>query len=58
VDEAPEIAAGFQVSSIPALMLIHEGKAVANMVRITPADRLVAMIDKLAARVQVTDNRG
>jgi thioredoxin 1 len=51
VDEAPEIAAEFQVSSIPSLMLVQDGRVVARTVGLTSAERLVAMIDQVASRV-------
>jgi thioredoxin 1 len=51
VDEAPEIAAEFQVSSIPSLMLVQDGRVVAKTVGLTSAERLVVMIDQVASRV-------
>ena len=46
VDEDPELASHFRVSSIPALILFHNGQVVANTVGLTQADKLVAMINR------------
>lgn len=45
VDEEPELASAFKVSSIPALAVIRQGKLVHSSLGITPAERLVAMLE-------------
>jgi thioredoxin 1 len=48
-DEQPELAATFQVSSIPMLALVHGGKVVDGIVGAVPAKTVLSMIDKVAA---------
>jgi thioredoxin len=50
-DQEPELAAAFQVSSIPTVVLVHEGKVVDSLVGLAPATTILQMIDKVAARV-------
>ncbi len=45
VDEQPELARRFQVSSIPMLAFFKDGKLVAKMVGYRPKKEIVAMID-------------
>ena len=54
VDKDPEIAAAFNISSIPALNLIHRGKVVESAVGMTTPDRLVRMFDKVSASAAAT----
>ncbi len=46
VDDAPEIAAMFGVQSIPALVVMKEGKVAAATVGAMPKAQLEAFIDK------------
>ncbi len=46
VDDAPEIAAMFGVQSIPALVVMKEGKIAASTVGAMPKTELTAFIDK------------
>jgi len=48
VDEAPELAAQFGITSIPALLLIKGGKVVATSVGYVPKEELLAFVDKHA----------
>ena len=57
VDKAPKVAARFQISSIPTLVLIHQGKVVGTVVGMTSADKLVAMIDNAARRTAAAATR-
>lgn len=45
VDEEPELASAFRVSSIPSLAVMRNGKLVSSSTGITPAERLVAMLE-------------
>ncbi len=45
VDEQPELASAFRVSSIPALAVLYRGQLVNARVGLTPADQLVQMLD-------------
>ena len=45
VDETPELAAKFGVSSIPCLVLMKDGKAVSASVGFRPADQIRAWIE-------------
>ena len=44
VDEEPEIAAAFQVSSIPTLVVIRDGKITQTAVGVQPKDRILDML--------------
>ena len=54
VDNEPDLAAAFNVSSIPALVMIHRGKVVDGAVGMTPPDRLVKMFEKVAPATLAT----
>jgi thioredoxin 1 len=45
VDEEPELATAFKVSSIPALAVVRDGKVVDAAMGLTQADRLVTMLE-------------
>ncbi len=45
VDEAPEIAARFGISSIPCLVLLKNGQAVSQSVGFRPGDQIRAWIE-------------
>ena len=45
VDEAPEVAAQFSVSSIPCLVLLKNGQAVSQSVGFKPGDQIKAWIE-------------
>lgn len=45
VDEQPELASAFNVSSIPALAVLSRGQLVNARVGVTPADQLVQMLE-------------
>ena len=45
VDEVPELAAKFGVSSIPCLVLLKNGKAVSESVGFRPDDQIRAWIE-------------
>ena len=45
VDEQPELASGFQVMSIPTLVVMKEGKAVNRMVGAQPKARILSMLN-------------
>ena len=49
VDEAPELAARYGISSIPALVVLHGGKVVAKTVGMATVPKLVSMIDEALA---------
>lgn len=49
VDEEPELASAFRVSSIPALAVVHHGRVVDARVGVSPADQLVRMLDQAAS---------
>jgi thioredoxin 1 len=44
VDEQPELASQFKVMSIPTLVLIKDGKAVATSVGVKPKEDILAML--------------
>jgi len=46
VDEAPELAAQFGITSIPALLLFRSGKVVATSVGYVSKEELLAFVDK------------
>ncbi len=50
-DEQPELAAAFQVSSIPTVVLVHGGQVVNGFVGLANAQAVRQMIDKVAAPV-------
>jgi thioredoxin 1 len=47
VDSAPDIAARYGISGIPALYLFHKGEAVDNSVGVQPKDKIKEMMDKI-----------
>lgn len=54
VDEEPELASAFRVSSIPALAVVHRGQLVDARVGVTPADHLVRMLEDAARATPAT----
>ena len=44
VDEEPELAAAFQVASIPTLVAIRDGKITQTAVGVQPKDRILDML--------------
>lgn len=44
VDEEPELAAAFQVASIPTLVVIRDGKITQTTVGVQPKDRILDML--------------
>jgi thioredoxin 1 len=46
VDESPNIAAGYAVSSIPTLMIFKNGEVVERLVGVQPKSRLQGAIDE------------
>jgi len=46
VDEQPELASQFKVMSIPTLVLIKDGKAVATSVGVKPKEDILAMLNQ------------
>ena len=44
VDEEPELAAAFQVASIPTLVVIQDGKITQTAVGVQPKDRILDML--------------
>jgi len=46
VDEAPELAARFGITSIPALLLVRNGTVVATSVGYVPKSDLAVFLDK------------
>ena len=44
VDEEPELAAAFQVTSIPTLVVIRDGKITQTAVGVQPKDRILDML--------------
>ena len=44
VDECPELAMGYRISAIPALILFKDGKAVAQSVGFQPKEALEEML--------------
>jgi thioredoxin 1 len=49
IDESPNVAAGFGVSSIPTLMLFKNGQVVERFVGVQPKKRLQEAIDQAIA---------
>ena len=47
VDSAPDIAARYGISGIPALYLFHKGETVDNSVGVQPKDKIKEMMDKI-----------
>ena len=45
VDENPQLAMAFQVSSIPMLVVFKDGKAIAKSVGYRPKSEIVAMVE-------------
>jgi thioredoxin len=48
VDEQPTIASGFQIRSIPTLVVISDGEVVGAYPGVVGADQLVGALDQLA----------
>ena len=46
VDEAPEVAAKFGISSIPCLVLLKNGQAVSRSIGFRPGDQIKAWIEE------------
>lgn len=46
VDEQPELASQFKVMSIPTLVMIKDGKAVATSVGVKPKEDILAMLNQ------------
>ena len=46
VDEEPELAAAFNINSIPTLVVMKGGKAVSMAVGFRPKDQIIAMLDE------------
>ena len=44
IDEQPELAAGFNVMSIPTLVVIKNGKAAATSVGVVSREKILAML--------------
>ena len=44
VDECPELAVGYRISAIPALMLFKDGKLAGNSVGFQPREAIEAML--------------
>jgi thioredoxin 1 len=53
VDQTPELAANFEVSGVPTLMLFHNGETVDQVVGLSGLRRLKAWLEK-AANTTVT----
>ncbi len=49
VDETPDLAANFEVSGVPTLMLFHGGKAVDRIVGLSGPRQLKAWLEKAAS---------
>lgn len=49
VDDSPELAASFGIQSIPALVVLRDGKVAAATVGAAPKSELNALIDKAMA---------
>ena len=45
VDEEPELAAEFKIMSIPALIVIKEGKTAAQSVGVRPKEQILALVE-------------
>lgn len=45
VDEEPDLANQFRVSSIPSLFVMKDGKVTAQSLGVRPKDKILAMID-------------
>lgn len=45
VDEEPELATAFKIVSIPTLVVLKDGKAVAQAVGVQSKEKLLSMID-------------
>ncbi|MBR3095336.1 MAG: thioredoxin [Clostridia bacterium] len=46
VDEEPELAASFQINSIPTLVVMKDGKAVRAAVGFQPKAQILALLDE------------
>ena len=49
IDDNPESPSGFNIQSIPAVLLFKDGKVVETFVGVQPKERYVKAIEKLAA---------
>ncbi len=49
VDENPELARRYDVSSIPCLLIFRDGREVGRMVGLTPKARIADALDRAAA---------
>ena len=47
VDEEQELAARFQVSSIPTVLLMKDGKVAASSVGFKPKEQIIALFDQI-----------
>ncbi len=45
VDEEPELAAEFKIMSIPALIVMKEGKTAAQSVGVRPKEQILALVE-------------
>ncbi|WP_249010312.1 thioredoxin [Conexibacter sp. DBS9H8] len=54
VDAEPELAARFQVRSIPTLMVFADGEPVAAQAGTMSAEQLVSAVDRVVARTTTT----
>jgi len=57
VDEEPELASMFKVSSIPALAVLNRGELVNARVGVTPAEQLVSMLENASSASASTAQR-
>jgi putative thioredoxin len=55
IDENPRIASTFQVQSIPAVFVIHEGKIVDQFIGALPEREVQAFVDRLAPQPSEAD---
>ena len=50
IDEEPQLAAPFGVMSIPTLVLLRDGKAIASSVGVQPKQKILAMLEDAVCR--------
>lgn len=50
VEDEPELAAAFKVSSIPLLVVMHQGKVMDHVLGAVPASQLLGMLEKVLGR--------